>query len=66
MCEKHLDQCFVLTALHRTDYPATRLSSQSVFQALIFFYDVLGKNISNCFFAQYQKCSNYFSSFTGW
>ena len=35
MCEKRLDQCFVLTALHRL--PATGLSSHSVFQALIFF-----------------------------
>ena len=35
MCGKHVGQCFVLRALH--SQPATRLSSHSVFQALIVF-----------------------------
>ena len=38
MCEKHLGQCVSSSGLC-TGYPAFRLSSNSVFQALIFFYD---------------------------
>ena len=61
-----------------TGYPATCLSSYSVFQALIVFSmtvfqrEIISQSVltwlkTNWFFlAQYQKCSKYFSSFTGW
>ena len=75
MCEEHLGQCFVLRALHRLP---SHSSSHSVFQALIFFSmtvfkrEIISQSVLTWlktiidFFAQYQKCSKYFSSFTGW
>ena len=75
MCEEHLGQCFVLRALHRLP---SHSSSHSVFQALIFFSmtvfkrEIISQSVLTWlktitdFFGQYQKCSKYFSSFTGW
>ena len=75
MCEKHVGQCFVLRALHRL--PSHSSVSHSVFQALIVFsmtvfkMEIISQSVLTWlktiidFFAQYQKCSKYFSSFTG-
>ena len=76
MCEKHLDQCFALTALYRLPshssvftfcFPSFIFFSMTVFKREIISQSVLTwlKTIID-FFAQYQKCSKYFSSFTGW
>ena len=72
MCEKHQGKCFVLTALHRLDshlsvfmfcFPSFNFFSMKVFKREIISQSVL---TWLKFFAQYQKCSKYFSSFTGW
>ena len=43
MCEKHLGQCFVLTALHRLPSHSSFLT----FQALIFFMTVFKSEVIN-------------------
>ena len=43
MCEKHLGQCFVLTALHRLPSHSSVLT----FQALIFFMTVFKSEVIN-------------------
>ena len=74
MCEKHMGQCFVLRALHRLPshstvftfcFPSFNFFSMTVFKMEIISQSVLTwlKTIID-FFAQYQKCSKYFSSFT--
>ena len=76
MCEKHQGKCFVLTALHKLRshlsvfifcFPSFIFFSMTVFKREIISQSVLTwlKTIID-FFAQYQKCSKYFSSFTGW
>ena len=61
MCLKHLGKCFVLRALHRLPshlsvftfcFPSFNFFSMTVFKREII--------------SQYQKCSKYFGSFTGW
>ena len=70
MCEKHVGQCFVLRVLHRS--PSHSSVFTFCFPSLnIFFYDGISQSVLTwlkyyCFFlAQNQKCSKYFSSFTG-
>ena len=76
MCEKHQGKCLVLTALHRL--PSHSSVFTFYFPSLIFFpmtvfeRKIIGQSVLTWlkgiidFFAQYQKCSKYFSSFTGW
>ena len=75
MYEEHLGQCFVLRALHRLPshssvftfcFPSFNFFYMTVFKREIISQSVLTwlKTIID-FFAQYQKCSKYFSSFTG-
>ena len=77
MCEKHQGKCFVLTALHRLPshlsvfifcFPSFNFFPMTVFKREIISQSVLTwlNSIIDFFFAQYQKCSKYFSSFTGW
>ena len=67
MCEKHQGKCFVLRSLHRLPSHLSFFFSMTVFKREIISHPVLTwlKTITD-FFAQYQKCSKYFSSFTGW
>ena len=79
MCEKHLGQCFVLTALHRLPshssvftfcFPSFNVLSMTVFTCKkeIISHSVLAwlKILVIFRLAQNQKCSRYFSSFTRW
>ena len=64
MCEKHLVQRYVLTALYRL--PSHSFVFRFCFPSCnFFFYDGIykGNHYSVCIdmiFAQYQKCSKYF------
>ena len=72
MCEKHLVQCFVLTALHRLPshsfvftfcFPSCNFFSMTVFKREIISQSVLTwlKILVILFFlAQYHKCRKYF------
>ena len=73
MYEKHLGQCFVLTALHRLPshssvftfcFPSLNAFSMTVFKRKISRKSVLTRLaiLIIDFFAQYQKCRKYFSS----
>ena len=76
MCEKHQGKHFVLTAPHRLPshwsvfifcFPSFNFFSMTVFKREIISQSVLTwLNTIIDFFAQYPKCSKYFSSFTGW
>ena len=78
MCEKHMGQCFVLRALHRLPshstvftfcFPSFNFFSMTVFkreiisQSVLTWLEIL---VIGFLFAQYQKCSTYFGSITGW
>ena len=76
MCDKHVDQCFS-RALHRLPshssvftfcFPSFNFFSMTVFKREIISQSVLTWLkilVIVFFFAQCQKCSKYFRSFTG-